>query len=96
VSLPIKLAKYHAMLGENDQALDALARGLKMEPHDPEVLFEIALVYEQTGDREQAVAWLSKSVAAGFSLASIRDDPVFAPLHDDPRFQRLLSPSAGH
>lgn len=95
-SLLIKLAKYHAMLGEKDQALEALARGLKMQPHDPEVLFEIALVYEQTGDREQAVAWLRKSLAAGFSLASIRDDPVFAPLHNDPRFQRLLSSSAGH
>ncbi|MBZ5616543.1 MAG: tetratricopeptide repeat protein [Acidobacteriia bacterium] len=95
-SLPIKLAKYHAMLGEKDQALAALARGLKMQPHDPEVLFEIALVHEQTGDSEQAVAWLSKSLAAGFSLASVRDDPVFAPLHNDPRFQKLMASSAGH
>jgi tetratricopeptide (TPR) repeat protein len=94
--LPIKLAKYHAMLGEKDQALAALARGLKMQPHDPEALFEIALVHEQTGDREQAVAWLSKSLAAGFSLASVRDDPVFAPLHNDPRFQKLMASSTGH
>jgi tetratricopeptide (TPR) repeat protein len=95
-SLLIKLAKYHAMLGEKDQALDALARGLKMQPRDPESLFEIAIVYQQTGNTEPAIAWLAKSLVAGFSLASVRDDPVFAPLHNDPRFQKLMSSSAGH
>jgi eukaryotic-like serine/threonine-protein kinase len=92
-SLPIKVAKYYAMLGEKDRALEALGRGLKMQPTDPESLFEIALVYQQTGSGEQALAWLRKSLTAGFSLASARDDPVFAPLHNDPRFQKLTTPS---
>ena len=95
-SLPIKLAKYHAMLGEKDRVLDALERGLKMQPRDPESLFEIALVYQQTGNSQQALAWLGKSLAAGFSPASVHDDPVFATFHNDPRFQKLLSQSAGH
>ena len=82
------------MLGHKDQALEALDRGLKLQPRDPESLFEIALVYQQTGNREQALAWLAKSIAAGFSPASIRDDPAFAALHSDPRFQRLMSPPA--
>jgi eukaryotic-like serine/threonine-protein kinase len=95
-SLPIRLAKYQAMLGEKEVALDALGRGLDMQPRDPELLFEIALVYQQTGDRDRAVAWLSKSLAAGASLASIRDEPVFASLHSDPRFQKLMSLAAEH
>jgi|CZKY01.1.fsa_nt_gi tetratricopeptide (TPR) repeat protein/tRNA A-37 threonylcarbamoyl transferase component Bud32 len=95
-SLPIRVARYHAMLGEKDRALDALGRGLKMQPRDPELLFDIALVYHQTGNSEQAFAWLGKSLVAGFSLASVRDDPVFATLHSEPRFQKLLSLAAGH
>jgi hypothetical protein len=67
-----------------------------MQPRDPESLFEIALICQKTGSSEQALAWLGKSLAAGFSLASVRDDPVFAPLHNDPRFQKLLFSSAGH
>jgi serine/threonine-protein kinase len=95
-SLPIKLAKYHAMLDEKDQAMAELAHGLKMHPRNPESLFEIALVYQQTGNRESAFTWLAKSLAAGFSPASVRDDPVFVSLHNDPRFQKLMSSSAGH
>jgi Flp pilus assembly protein TadD/TolB-like protein/tRNA A-37 threonylcarbamoyl transferase component Bud32 len=95
LELLIKLAKYHAMLGEKDQALTMLARALKGEPRNPESLFEVALVYQQTGSRDQALAWLQKSLTAGFSPASVRDDPVFAPLHQDPRFQKLLASSAG-
>ena len=95
-SLLIKIAKYHAMLEEKDQALEVLARALKMKPREPESLFEIAVICQKTGSSEQVLAWLGKSLAAGFSLASVRDDPVFAPLHNDPRFQKLLSSSAGH
>jgi tetratricopeptide (TPR) repeat protein/tRNA A-37 threonylcarbamoyl transferase component Bud32 len=94
-SLPIRAAKFHAMLGEKEQALDLLSRGLKMQPQEPELLFGIAFVYEQTGNREQSVAWLRKSLAAGFSLANVRDDPVFVPLNDDPSFQKLIASGAG-
>ncbi|HUM06277.1 MAG TPA: tetratricopeptide repeat protein [Terriglobales bacterium] len=95
-SLLIKLAKYHAMLGEKAEAFATLQRSLKSEPQNPESLFEVALVYEQTGNTNQALVWLRKSLAAGFSPASVRDDPVFGPLHQDPRFQKLLASSAGH
>ncbi len=95
-SLPIQIAKYYAMLEEKNRALEVLARALKMKPRDPESLFEIAVIYQKTGNQEQAIAWLGKSLAAGFSLASVRDDPVFAPIHNDPRFKKLLSSSAGH
>jgi serine/threonine-protein kinase len=95
-SLTIKLAKYHAMLGEKDQALATLARGLKIDARNPETLFEIAIVYQQTGNSQSALAWLAQSLAAGFSPASVRDDPAFAPLHNDPRFLKLMSQPAGH
>jgi tetratricopeptide (TPR) repeat protein len=43
------------------------------------------------GDREQAIAWLEKALAAGEAdLCSLNVDPLFDPIRDDPRCQQIL------
>jgi hypothetical protein len=47
--------------------------------------------YIGVGDREQAFAWLDKSVGARSpGLATLKVDPIFDPLRTDPRFRKLL------
>jgi len=84
------LAICHAMLGEKKQALHALGSGLQLSPADPFLLFQAALVYNQFGQTDQALAWLKKAQTAGYSQARIRDYPNFDSLWANPRSQELL------
>ena len=84
------LAICHAMLGENKLALDALGSGLQLSSADPFLLFQAALVYNQFGQSDEAIAWLKKAQTAGYSQARIRDYPNFDSLWINPRSQELL------
>ena len=84
------LAICHAMLGEKKLALDALGSGLQLSSADPFLLFQAALVYNQFGQSDEAIAWLKKAQTAGYSQARIRDYPNFDSLWTSPRSQELL------
>ena len=84
------LAICHAMLGETKLALDALGSGLQLSSADPFLLFQAALVYNQFGQSDEAIAWLKKAQTAGYSQARIRDYPNFDSLWINPRSQELL------
>ena len=84
----------HAMTGDKKGALDALGKGLKLAPSSPEMLFAAALIYNHFGETDQALAWLNKAVAAGYSRVTVRDTPDFDGLRSNPRFQQLLQAQA--
>lgn len=84
------LAICHAMLGEKKPALDALRQGLQLSPEDPFLLFQAALVHNQFDQGDEAINWLKKALAAGYSPSRIRDFPNFEPLRTKPQFQELL------
>ena len=84
------LAICHAMLGEKKLALDALGSGRQLSPADPFLLFQAALVYNQFGQSDEAIAWLKKAQTAGYSQVRIRDYPNFDSLWINPRSQKLL------
>jgi len=85
------LADYYAMLGDKNLAFTFLQRALKVAPSDSEVLFRAALVHNHFNQREEAFTFLKKAVDAHYSRTIIRDTPDFEPLHQDGRFQALLS-----
>lgn len=84
------LAICYAMLGEKKLALNALKSGLHLSPGDPFLLFQAALVYNQFGQSDEAIAWLKKAQTAGYSQARMRDYPNFDSLWANPRSQELL------
>ncbi|HEV8383359.1 MAG TPA: protein kinase [Candidatus Acidoferrales bacterium] len=84
------LAYYHAMLGEKKPSVEFLQRALAQAPKDADVLFKAALMSAQFGDKEKTLDWLKRAVAAGTSATTVRDNPMFDSLHQDPRFQQLL------
>src|SRR6266404_2890435 len=53
--LRARLATYRMAAGTRDQALADAAEAVRLAPADGYVLFQTALVYEQSGDRERAL-----------------------------------------
>jgi serine/threonine protein kinase/tetratricopeptide (TPR) repeat protein len=80
----------HAMLEERKPALADLSSALKFAPNDAELRFRAALVYNQLGMADQALDWLEKALAAGYSHSQVRDTPNFDNLSSNLRFQILL------
>jgi Tfp pilus assembly protein PilF len=52
---------------------------------------DIAIIYVGLGDRENALSWLEQLVRQRGQRVFLKGDPIFDPLRDDRRFQRLLT-----
>jgi tetratricopeptide (TPR) repeat protein len=69
------LAINSAGLGDELQALDALKRAQKDNPHDAETMFFAARVYARLKRANDAASWLDQAIANGYSKADIRACP---------------------
>ena len=94
------LARMEALLGQKAQALRDAHKALELMPEaldtyiGPEHSRNLAVVLTWTGEKEQAIAELSRllRVPAGTpGVYSLRVDAAFAPLRGDPRFEALLN-----
>ena len=86
----IMMANYYAMLNDRAQALKHLQHALNLNPDTPEYLMIAAVVHNQFGAKDEALGWLEKARARGFSPAEIRVAPEFDNLRDEPRFRQLI------
>jgi serine/threonine protein kinase/Flp pilus assembly protein TadD len=79
-------------LGEPARAKDWARQALAINAGDATVLYNVACIYSTSGETEEAIALLERSVAAGFGHWSwIENDSDFEPLHSHPRYQALLA-----
>src|ERR1700677_563556 len=84
------IADYYAMLNQERESREQMARALQTAPEDADVLFRGAILCNHFGDSRKTLDFLTKSVAAGYSRTLIRDTPDFDHLKDDQRFRALL------
>lgn len=83
-----------AALNESAEAADAFEHSAAIGHQFP-AMYNAAALRARTGERERALAWLDSAVAAGFSGDSIlRNDPDFAALRAEPRFQHAVEQAA--
>jgi len=80
------IADYHQSLGNFSQARLMLNRIPLDEITDTRILGKAAEIYEQLGDREDAIHYMSKALEIGYSLEAVRQNPDLASLIKDPRF----------
>ena len=83
-------ANYYAMLSDRPQALKYLQDALDLNSDIPEYLAIAAVVHNQFGEKDEALGWLEKARARGYSPAEIRASPELDNLRDEPRFQQLV------
>jgi serine/threonine protein kinase/tetratricopeptide (TPR) repeat protein len=91
------LAVYYSMVGNRQEAFSYVTRALQQSGYsDPDLLFAVAMVHNEFGETSQAVDWLAKALAAGYSARTVLVAPTFNNLHSDPRFQSLLKTANGN
>jgi TolB-like protein/Tfp pilus assembly protein PilF len=85
------LGHLYGTLGRKDEAQQILEQLRVARKQRYVQAYCLAAVYLGLGDHNEALNWLDESYRErdGFSLQSIRIDPVLVPLHGDPRFEAL-------
>jgi eukaryotic-like serine/threonine-protein kinase len=84
-------ADYLAMLDQETQARQDMARALAIAPKDADVLFRAAILSNHFGEKESTLNFLRRAVDAGCSKTQIRDTPDFDRLQSQPDFRRILA-----
>jgi tetratricopeptide (TPR) repeat protein len=89
-TLLAQLADAYSMLGRVRDARETAAAVERLKPEDANVLFGLAGVYEQIGDRAAALTWLTRAIDAGYSRERIDRSPGLAQLRKDARYLQLV------
>jgi tetratricopeptide (TPR) repeat protein len=82
----------YAVTGQKDKARKILGVLKKQHKRDPHWFFQIAIIYEGLGAKDQALEWLENgSEPEGGNLTLLKVDPILDSLRSDPRFVLLLN-----
>lgn len=86
------LAMFLSACGEHEAAraqLTERVREVALVDHD--IPYWLGSAYLMEGERDEAIKWLEKSISLGNeNLPWFRSNPVWQPLHNDPRFIELM------
>src|SRR5882724_9485704 len=86
------MARVHGLKGDRAKALQMFEQAKQL--NSPDIwAFGCAMVYLGLGDRNEALNWLEQSYQQKefINVSTIKDDPLFDPLHGDPRFEKLVN-----
>jgi eukaryotic-like serine/threonine-protein kinase len=83
------LAEYYSRTNDPVRARRYLEKALKISPTNVDVLRVACLVHLEASERQEALAWLQKAVAAGYPREQLLANPELKSLHSDPEFDRL-------
>ena len=92
------VAKLHAWLGEKDAAMAEIERAMQLRPESkdafegPEITTQAAEVYTILGDKDRAIQMLDGLLSrpSDISVNTLKINPTWDPLRNDPRFQALI------
>jgi eukaryotic-like serine/threonine-protein kinase len=81
------LALLYAKKNLRDKAISRIQSALALSPDDADILENAGEVYENLGDRAQALQYIEKSLEKGHALAGLKNTPDLKGLIADPRFR---------
>jgi eukaryotic-like serine/threonine-protein kinase len=90
VTLLSQLGTYYARVEMPDKSVPLLREAAALAPDDPLILYRVADGYELLHRREEALHWIGKALALGFSLEAVKRNPELSGLMADPRFHVLI------
>jgi TolB-like protein/Tfp pilus assembly protein PilF len=101
--LHVQLAKLLACLGEKDAAIAEAQRATNLRPESkdafegPEITDQVAQIYTILGDNARAIELLDGLLSrpSPVTLETLKVDPAWDPLRNDPGFQALFAKYAG-
>ena len=82
---------YRVKLGDAEAAKEAAAGLSTRTDLTAQMLYRLTVTFELSGDREQALAALQRTVAAGYPVRDIAAEPELTALRADVRYHRLMS-----
>jgi len=93
------LGYLYALIGRKEEAINASRRAVELVPASKEAwdaanfATNLAMVYAQTGDLDQAIGMIGPllSAPAGITLAELRLRWEWDPLRNNPRFKEILA-----
>ena len=78
-------------LGERARALEWASRALAMDPEEASILYNVSCAYALLGETDKSLDCLEKAFSKGFGQKEwIENDPDFASLRSNSRFQSLM------
>jgi len=80
----------YAAQGKRADALQSIKELEGMSGANLDQAHWIAKVYAALNEKEMALTWLERGLAAGAIAAFYRGEPVWDPIRSDPRFADLL------
>jgi TolB-like protein/DNA-binding winged helix-turn-helix (wHTH) protein/predicted Zn-dependent protease len=86
-----RLAYFYAALGDEAASRAAIDSALRSGANRSETHFFVALAWVKLGEHEHAMGELQEAVEHGFGTAIIAQEPLFAELRTDPRFNALVA-----
>ena len=85
------LATYEAKSSNIKQAKQDLAKALSLAPKDFQLMYNAAIVYHLAGEQDKALDYLRRARDGGYPAQSIRTDPEWRSLRDNPAFQEIIA-----
>ena len=83
------LAQYYSMIDERDKSLSLIATALELASNNARIMYHACSVYEQLGDREEAIHWIGEALKNGYSYSEIKHQPELKELTADTRFKQI-------
>jgi tetratricopeptide (TPR) repeat protein len=91
VKLLIDLASYRVQLDDGAAARELLPRILTLAVTSSRQMFDLATLYEELGERDDAIEWLRRALEAGYPLHMIESYDVFEELRLGPQYADLTA-----
>jgi tetratricopeptide (TPR) repeat protein len=80
-----------ASRGENDRALAVLTKLHRLQPDNPEVMYNMACLHARQGRADEAIQWLGRAVDAGFSdYALMERDPDLSGIRGTEGYGKIM------
>ncbi|MGZ5494619.1 MAG: tetratricopeptide repeat protein, partial [Thermoanaerobaculia bacterium] len=81
------IAQSLAKTGRLGEANVSITTALKLDPTNPNVLYQAAVVAYLRGNGDAAMQWLQRAVAAGYPAMDAARDPEFSAIRHDAAFR---------